>query len=89
MSQAPATSLGHDAVSDMLTDLYGPPAKPWEDQEVPTSIWKVNKREIVTHLFTMRNSSLMLSISDQELAAAAENEATHESGNTSSTAPSQ
>ena len=59
--QAAATRLGHDAVLGMLRDLYGRPTKPWEDQEVPPSIWKVNKREIVTHLFTEHDSSLTLS----------------------------
>lgn len=90
-AQVPATRLGHDAVSGMLTDLYGRPTKPWEDQEVPPSIWKVNKREIVTHLFAMRDSSLMLSISDEELAAAAEAEAeaTHETSNPGRIGPSQ
>lgn len=77
-AQAPATRLGHDAVSGKLTDLYGQPTRPWEDEEVPPSIWKVNRREIATHLFTKRDSTLMLSISDEELEAAAEAEAVHQ-----------
>lgn len=88
-AQAPETRLGQDAVSGMLTDLYGPPSRPWKDQEVPPSIWKVNHREIVTHLFTARESSLMLSISDEDLAVAAEAEAIHETGNSDRIAPSQ
>ncbi|WP_207345751.1 hypothetical protein [Arthrobacter sp. E3] len=88
-ARAPETRLGHHAVSGMLTDLYGPPSRPWEDKEVPPSIWKVNHREIVTHLFTTRESSLMLSISDGELAVAAEAEATHETGNSDRIVPSQ
>ena len=74
-AQAPATRLGHDALTAKLAELYGPPIRPWEDQEVPPSIWMVHGREIDTHLFTRRESSLMLSISDEELAQAAEVEA--------------
>lgn len=88
-AQLPATLLGHDAGWGTLTDLYGRPTRPWEDQEVAPSIWKVNKREIVTHLFTMRDSLLMLSIFDEELAAAAEAEAAREAGNSSRIGPSQ
>ena len=76
-AQAPATRAGHDAVSSRLTGLYGQPTRPWEDEEVPPSIWKVNSREIVTHLFTMRDSTLMLSISHEELSTAAEAEAVY------------
>lgn len=78
-AQAPATRLGHDAVSSSLTDLYGQPIRPWEDEDVPPSIWKTKGREIVTHLFTMRDSTLMLSISDEDLAAEAEAEAINSS----------
>ncbi|WP_269937334.1 hypothetical protein [Arthrobacter sp. HY1533] len=74
-AQAPATRLGHDAVSSRLTDLYGKPIRPWEDEDAPPSIWQANGREIVMHLFTMRDSTLMLSISDEDLAEAAEAEA--------------
>ncbi len=70
-------------------DLYGRPTRPWEDEEVPPSIWKVNSRQIVMHLFTMRDSSLMLSISDEELSAAAESEATHGTHNPGTIDPSQ
>lgn len=78
-AEAPATRLGHDAVLSNLTDLYGQPIRPWEDEDVPPSIWKANGREIVTHLFTMRDSTLMLSISDEDLAEAAEAEAINSS----------
>lgn len=87
--QALATRLGHDAVSDKLTDLYGRPIRPWGDEEVPPSIWKANSREIVTHLFTMRDSSLMLSVSDEELSVAAESEAAHETCNLGTIDPHQ
>ncbi|WP_218711652.1 hypothetical protein [Arthrobacter sp. BF1] len=87
-AQAPATRLDNDAVSGKLTDLYGPPTRPWEDEEVPPSIWRVNRCEVVTHLFTMRDSTLMLSISDEELAAAAEAEAVHQTHNPDKIDPS-
>ncbi|WP_160318829.1 hypothetical protein [Arthrobacter sp. ERGS1:01] len=80
-AQAPEARLGHDAVSDILTDLYGQPIRPWEDEEVPPSIWKVNGREIVTHLFTMHESTLMLSVSDEKLATAADAEVVHKTRN--------
>ena len=85
-AQASATRLGHHAVSGKLTALYGQPTRPWEDEEVPPSIWKVNRREIVTHFFTMRDSTLMLSISDEELAAEAE--AVHKTHNPNRIGPS-
>ena len=78
-AQASVSLLGHDAVSSSLTDLYGQPIRPWEDEDVPPGIWKSNGREIVTHLFTMRDSTLMLSISDEVLAANAEAEAINRS----------
>ncbi len=66
---APATRTGHDAIWDILTGLYGQPTRPWENEEVPPSIWIVNGREIVTHFFNRRDSALMLSISETELSA--------------------
>ncbi len=87
-AHAPATRRGHDTVSGKLTNLYGKSTRPWEDEEAPPSIWKVNNREIVTHLFTMRDSTLLLSISDQELATAAEAEAVHRTRASSSINPS-
>ena len=87
-TQASASLLGHDLVSNNLTDLYGQPIRPWEDEEVPPSIWKANGREIVTHLFTMRDSILMLSISDEVFAADAEAEAINRSRSPDKNEPS-
>ena len=78
-AEASATRLGHDAVWGILTDLYGQPARLLNNEEVPPSSWKVNGREIDMHFFNRRDSSLMLSISDSELAAAADAEAAHDS----------
>lgn len=66
---------GHDALQTLLTSVFGEPVRPWDDEEVPPSIWKVNGRDIVMHFFHRRDSGVMLSIDDAELAAAAEAEA--------------
>lgn len=87
-AEAPAARLGHDAVCGLLTDRYGQPARPWQDEEVPPSIWKVNGRVIDTHFFNRRDSALMLSISDDELSVAAEAGATHDFRHSDSIAPS-
>lgn len=71
----PAARRGYEEVWTLLTGLYGPPTRPWEDEEVPPSIWKVNGCEIVTHFFGRRHSGMMLSISDAELSAAEEADA--------------
>lgn len=78
-AEAPATKLGHDAVWDILTDLYGQPSRLLNNEEVPPSSWKVNGRKIDMHFFNRRDSSLMLSISDGELSAAVDTEAAHDS----------
>ncbi|AIY00199.1 hypothetical protein ART_0600 [Arthrobacter sp. PAMC 25486] len=62
---------------------------PWKDEEVPPNIWKVNSREVFTQLFTMRDSPLMLSISDEELSVAAEAGASHETRRPDTVDPSQ
>ncbi|MET3922313.1 hypothetical protein [Arthrobacter sp. UYEF20] len=74
----PAALRGHDEVWNRLTDLYGQPTRPWDNEEVPPSIWKVNGRDIVPHFSDRRDSGMMLSIEDTELSAAAEAEAHNE-----------
>ncbi|WP_146238917.1 hypothetical protein [Arthrobacter livingstonensis] len=78
-AESRTTRLGHDAVCGILTDLYGQPTRLLSNEEVPPSTWKVNGREIDLHFFNRRNSSLMLSVSDSELAAATDAEAAHDS----------
>lgn len=70
-----ATRRGYDEIWLKLTDLFGQPTRPWDDEEVPPSIWKVNGRDIGTHYFNTNHSGVLLSVEDSELAAAAETEA--------------
>lgn len=78
-AKAPATRLGHDAVWGILTDLYGQPTRLLKNEEVPPSSWKINGREVDMDFFNRRDSSLMLSISDGELTAAADDAASRDS----------
>ncbi|MGA7206068.1 MAG: hypothetical protein WBX27_15700 [Specibacter sp.] len=78
-AEPPASRLGHDAVWGILTDLYGQPTRLLNNEEVPPSSWKINGRELDLHFFNRRDSSLMLSISDGEISAAADAEAAHDS----------
>ncbi len=74
----PASAIsrrGHDEIQRQLTALYGEPVRPWGEEEIPPSIWQANGRDIMMHFFHRRDSSVMLSIDDSELAAAAEAEA--------------
>lgn len=71
----PASRRGHDEIWHNLKDLYGPPTHPWDNEEVPPSIWKVNGRDIVMHYFNSRHSAVLLSITDTALSEAAEAEA--------------
>ncbi|WP_146238982.1 hypothetical protein [Arthrobacter livingstonensis] len=83
------TRLGHDAVWAILTNLYGQPTRLSNNEEVPPSSWKVNGRTIDTHFFDRRDSSLMLSISDGELSAAADAEVARDSHDSDPIKPSR
>lgn len=71
----PEARRGHDEIWDKLRDLYGQPTRPWDNEEVPPSIWKVNGRDIVMHYFSTLHSGMILSITDTALSEAAEAEA--------------
>lgn len=71
---APLTRTGHDAVWDLLTELYGQPTRPWEHAEVPPSISKANGCEIPSQFFSGHDSQLMLSICGAVLSAGAKAE---------------
>lgn len=71
----PAARRGHDEIWHKLKGLYGQPTRPWDNEEVPPSIWKVNGRDIVMHYFNTLHSGMLLSITDTALSEAAEAEA--------------
>jgi hypothetical protein len=79
--ESPTVRRGNDEIQGQLTALYGEPIRPWGDEEIQPSIWEVNGRVIVMHFFHLRDSGVMLSIDDSELAAAAEAEAIARSQN--------
>lgn len=82
----PASAIsrrGHDEIQRQLTALYGQPFRPWDHEDIPPSIWKANGRDITMHFFHLRDSGVMLSIDDSEVAAAAEAEATARGDNNS------
>lgn len=47
----PAARRGHDEIWHKLKGLHGQPTRPWDNEEVPPIIWKVNGRDIVMHYF--------------------------------------
>lgn len=79
--ESPTARRGHDEIQGQLTALYGEPIRPWDDEEIQPTIWEANARVIVMHFFHLRDSGVMLSIDDSELAAAAEAEAIARSQN--------
>lgn len=79
--ESPVAWRGHDELQTQLSALYGEPVRPWDDEVVPPSVWKANGRDIVIHFFHKRDSGVMLSIDNADLAAAAEADAAgHHSG---------
>lgn len=74
-SGAPAVQSGFNELRIQLTELFGKPEHPWENEETPPCIWEANGRTITTHLFNRRDSTVMLSVEDATLAAVAEADA--------------
>lgn len=72
---SPISRRGHDEIQRQLTALYGQPFRPWDDEDIPPSIWKANGREITMNFFRLRDSGVMRSIDNSEFAAAAEAQA--------------
>jgi hypothetical protein len=70
----PAARRGHDEIWHKLKNFYSQPTRPWDNEEVPPSIWKVNGRDIVMHYFNSLHSGVLLSITDTALSDAAEAE---------------
>ncbi|MDO5745275.1 MAG: hypothetical protein Q4P23_12485 [Micrococcaceae bacterium] len=68
----PAAQSGFNNLRMQLTELFGKPDHPWDNEETPPCIWEANGRTITTHLFNRRDSSVMLSVEDSALAASVE-----------------
>jgi hypothetical protein len=51
---------------------FGPGVNAWEDEKDPPRRWDLGRFEVTTHYFHMKESQVMLSIEDREVAAAAE-----------------
>ncbi|PCC27730.1 hypothetical protein CQ010_00575 [Arthrobacter sp. MYb211] len=71
-SEDPAAQSGYNKLRMELTELFGKPDHPWDNEETPPCIWEANGRTIITHLFNRRDSSVMLSVEDSALADIAE-----------------
>ncbi|AIY03937.1 hypothetical protein ART_4338 [Arthrobacter sp. PAMC 25486] len=49
---SPIARRGHDEIQRQLTALYGEPARPWDDEDIPPSSWKANGRDLMMHFST-------------------------------------
>ncbi|MEC5185411.1 hypothetical protein RCH12_002888 [Cryobacterium sp. MP_3.1] len=71
----PGTRLGYDRILALLGQNLGTPTEPWDDEEIPPRQWEVGRWRILLHLFTLRDSGVMLSVDDAAIADRAEREA--------------
>ncbi|POH63588.1 MULTISPECIES: hypothetical protein [Cryobacterium] len=71
----PGTRLGYDRILALLSQNLGTPTEPWDDEEIPPRQWEVGRWRILLHLFTLRDSGVMLSVDDASTADRAEREA--------------
>ena len=71
----PETRLGYDRILALLSQELGTPTAAWDDDEIPPRLWEVGRWRIVLHLFTLRDSGVMLSVDDAATADRAEREA--------------
>ncbi|POH66365.1 hypothetical protein C3B59_08000 [Cryobacterium zongtaii] len=71
----PGTRLGYDRILALLSQNLGTPTEPWDDEEIPPRRWEVGRWRILLHLFTLRDSGVMLSVDDAATADRAEREA--------------
>lgn len=69
-----AALSGLEELRGLLTTAFGEPKHPWDDEEEPPCFWEANGRIITAHLFTRRDSSVMLSVEDADLAAMADDD---------------
>lgn len=69
-----AARAGFDELRSQLSQEFGQPKHPWEDEETPPCLWEANGRIITAHLFTHRDSSVMLSVEDAVLASIADDD---------------
>jgi len=72
------TRQGFLQIKNELSDLYGPATHPWEDEQQPPCIWEWNGWAITMHLFNARDSAVMLTVENTDLAQRIDaEEATH------------
>ena len=71
----PGTRLGYDRILALLSQELGTPTDAWDDEEIPPRLWEVGRWRILLHLFTLRDSGVMLSVDDAATADRAEREA--------------
>ncbi|MGP5384028.1 hypothetical protein ACTXL8_17935 [Glutamicibacter arilaitensis] len=72
------TRQGFLQIKNALSNLYGPARHPWEDEQQPPCIWEWNGWTITMHLFNARDSAVMLTVEDTNLAQRIDaDEATH------------
>lgn len=68
------TRPGFDALQAELSELYGAPERPWEDEDQSIRIWRCNGRSITMQLFDRRDSTVMLTVEDLVLASVIDSE---------------
>lgn len=76
--QDPVAQYGYEVLQAQLSQLYGAPERPWDDEDQPVCIWNCNGRSITLQLFDRRDSTVMLTVEDLALASIIEaEEASH------------
>lgn len=70
----PETHRGFNDLRIQLTELFGSPEHPWDDEQAPPCSWQSHGKTITAHLFNRNDSSLMLSVEDTRLAALADDD---------------
>lgn len=72
--QDPVTRSGFAVLQAELSEVYGAPERPWEDEDQSIRIWRCNGRSITLQLFNRRDSTVMLTVEDLALASVIESE---------------
>jgi len=70
-AKAPESRSGAEGLTDWAARTWGAATHPWDDVEDAPSEWVLNGRELAIQLFDRRDSTVMVSISDVDLAARA------------------
>lgn len=73
-AQDPVAQYGYEALQAQLSQLYGTPERPWDDEDQSVGMWRCNGRSITLQLFDRSDSTVMLTIEDLALASIIEAE---------------